>query len=122
LSPRECRNLKHVLAALDLDGDGVISARERPTAIRIAVARGPHAHEMLAEPISAAREFASSGQTTAAPPPTTASSAKVPAWFTEMDRNGDGDVSRSEFLGTLEQFKELDRDQDGLISSQEASE
>ena len=37
-----------------------------------------------------------------------------------MDRNGDGDVSRREFLGTDEEFRRLDRDGDGLISAEEA--
>jgi Ca2+-binding EF-hand superfamily protein len=44
----------------------------------------------------------------------------VPAWFTKMDRNGDGDVSRREFLGTEEEFRMLDLDGDGLISADEA--
>jgi Ca2+-binding EF-hand superfamily protein len=44
----------------------------------------------------------------------------VPAWFTKMDRNGDGDVSRREFLGTEEEFRMLDADGDGLISADEA--
>ncbi len=44
----------------------------------------------------------------------------VPAWFTRMDRNGDGDVSLREFLGPLELFRKLDRDGDGLISPAEA--
>jgi hypothetical protein len=122
LSPRECRNMKSVLAALDLDGDGGISIREKTTAIRVSITRGPHVHEMLAQPTSAAREFASAGLASSGPPPTAGSSAKVPPWFADMDRNRDGDVSRTEFLGTSEQFKELDRDQDGLIGSQEAGE
>jgi Ca2+-binding EF-hand superfamily protein len=43
-----------------------------------------------------------------------------PLWFRKMDRNGDGDVSRREFLGTPEQFRKIDTDGDGLISVDEA--
>jgi Ca2+-binding EF-hand superfamily protein len=43
-----------------------------------------------------------------------------PAWFQAMDRNGDGDVSRAEFLGTDEEFRAYDTDGDGLISVREA--
>jgi hypothetical protein len=108
-----------VLTALDLNDDGQIDSGEKPTAIRVSITRGPHAHEMLAEPTSAARDFASLGATANdAPKP----AASVPAWFTDMDRNRDGDVSRSEFLGTSEQFKQLDGDGDGLIGDQEATE
>jgi Ca2+-binding EF-hand superfamily protein len=45
---------------------------------------------------------------------------KGPMWFRKMDRNGDGDVSRSEFLGTKAEFDEIDTDHDGLISLEEA--
>lgn len=44
-----------------------------------------------------------------------------PTWFCRMDRNGDGDISRAEFLGTVEQFRKLDRDGDGLIDADEAA-
>jgi hypothetical protein len=37
-----------------------------------------------------------------------------------MDRNGDGDVSRREFLGPPDAFLKLDRDGDGVISRDEA--
>ena len=45
---------------------------------------------------------------------------KGPLWFRKMDRNGDGDVSRTEFLGTRAEFDEIDTDGDGLISLAEA--
>ncbi|HJZ57786.1 MAG TPA: EF-hand domain-containing protein, partial [Gemmataceae bacterium] len=43
-----------------------------------------------------------------------------PVWFRKMDRNGDGDVSRAEFLGTKDEFDAIDTDHDGLISLEEA--
>ncbi len=43
-----------------------------------------------------------------------------PDWFVSMDRNGDGDVSSREFLGPPADFRKLDRDQDGLVTSAEA--
>ncbi len=49
-------------------------------------------------------------------------SAKGPAWFQAMDKNGDGFVSPREFLGPLELFQQLDRNGDGLISVEEAEQ
>lgn len=46
--------------------------------------------------------------------------SRGPLWFRKMDRNADGDVSRSEFPGTQADFDKLDTDQDGLISVEEA--
>ena len=40
-------------------------------------------------------------------------------WFQAMDRNGDGTVSRSEFLGTAQTFAALDSDHDGALSAAE---
>jgi Ca2+-binding EF-hand superfamily protein len=48
------------------------------------------------------------------------SGPSVPLWFTKMDRNNDGDISPSEFLGSEEEFRMLDADGDGLISAEEA--
>ncbi|WP_193376965.1 EF-hand domain-containing protein [Frigoriglobus tundricola] len=45
---------------------------------------------------------------------------KGPLWFRKMDRNGDGDLSRGEFIGTRSEFDEIDTDRDGLISLDEA--
>lgn len=38
-----------------------------------------------------------------------------------MDRNGDGDVSRREFIGPPEVFDQLDLDWDGLLDAWEAA-
>lgn len=47
---------------------------------------------------------------------------KPPLWFQKMDRNQDGDISPREFLGSDEDFRKLDTDGDGLISSEEAQQ
>jgi Ca2+-binding EF-hand superfamily protein len=44
----------------------------------------------------------------------------APAWFSKMDRNGDGDVSLREWVGPVELFRKLDRNGDGLLSPDEA--
>ena len=43
-----------------------------------------------------------------------------PIWFRKMDRNGDGDVSRTEFVGSKVSFDAIDANKDGLISLEEA--
>ena len=39
--------------------------------------------------------------------------------FAMMDANGDGDIARSEWRGPKDRFKRLDRDRDGVLSSDE---
>lgn len=43
-----------------------------------------------------------------------------PIWFQRMDRNNDGDLTWSEFLGPREVFHKLDGDNDSLVDPQEA--
>ena len=47
-------------------------------------------------------------------------SGQGPEWYQRMDRNGDGDVSRREFLSSRADFQRLDADADGLIDLSEA--
>ena len=42
-----------------------------------------------------------------------------PLWAQSMDVNQDGDIAKSEFLGSLDQFNALDRDRDGFLQGAE---
>jgi hypothetical protein len=44
-----------------------------------------------------------------------------PLWARSMDANRDGDIARSEFLGSPDQFDRLDRDGDGFLEGAEIS-
>ena len=42
-----------------------------------------------------------------------------PRWFVAMDRNRDGNLSKSEFIGSPTRFEEMDRNADGMIAGDE---
>jgi Ca2+-binding EF-hand superfamily protein len=115
---------------LDENRDGRLGVRELRTAwTRLQALEGPGATEVTKSVIQPAvtlrlsrtyeRLYANQPQqvfnTGNVPVPT-----KGPLWFRKMDRNGDGDVSRGEFLGTRAEFDATDADRDGLISLSEA--
>ena len=52
--------------------------------------------------------------------PTGAPAQRGPRWFWKLDRNGDGDVSQAEFVGSAADFAAIDTDKDGLITLPEA--
>ncbi|MGB7342974.1 MAG: hypothetical protein WBD20_02065 [Pirellulaceae bacterium] len=104
---RERRGFADRLKEHDRDKNGELTLSETPPTIRVCFARGPVVHNELVQLRSVPQE-------TAAEPVT------APQWFTRMDRNADGDLSRSEFPGTDEQFAKLDSDQDGLIDASES--
>lgn len=107
LGIRELRTAFDRLIVLEPSGgDVVTTAAIQPSA---AVRLGQSAF-VAQDPASNGNPFVRDG-----PKPT-----RGPLWFVKMDRNGDGDVSRSEFLGPPEDFAAIDANGDGLISTEEA--
>ena len=89
----------------DENGDQKLSSDEVPKCHRLAISRG----SMQANP--AVRTAVT---------PRRPRSSKAPDWFRGTDRNQDGEISRREFLGTDQQFQELDANEDNFISVGEA--
>jgi EF hand domain-containing protein len=108
LGLREMRSAAERLAALDKDHDQSIGGTEIPEAISVSFAMGTGGGPVLE------RQVAQSNL------PGRATGNVGPEWFTRMDRNGDGDVTLKEFLGSEADFLRLDTDGDGLIDPQEA--
>jgi Ca2+-binding EF-hand superfamily protein len=110
LSQREMLNFAKNFSTFDKNGDGSIERTELPRQFRLSVSQGPPNGRFGPQVIA----FGGMGNTLVR------SVGKGPIWFQRMDRNKDGDVSRREFLGSPEEFKEIDEDGDGLISAEEA--
>ncbi|HLJ96112.1 MAG TPA: EF-hand domain-containing protein [Gemmataceae bacterium] len=111
LRPRELKLAWSRLAPWDQDGDGSISRNEIPHHFHLQISQGPTANLQLAVgaviPIAAVQ-------------PTTPEAAKGPLWFRKMDRNGDGEISLREWLGSKADFQRIDTNGDGVISVEEA--
>ncbi len=113
LSLREMRGAWARLAPYDRGGAGSISRDEIPQQFQLTV------QEAGVDPSSFPQQAAQQ-QAVVAQPAQPARIERGPLWFRKMDVNGDGDVSPREFLGSLEDFKRIDTDGDGLISVEEA--
>jgi Ca2+-binding EF-hand superfamily protein len=109
LSVRELRNAWSRLAD-KADEDDCISRKDLPRQYQLTIHRANAYTRFFAE-VPALRGALSA----AGPAP-----GRGPLWFRKMDRNGDGDVSPAEWLGTPEEFRRIDTDGDGLISVEEA--
>jgi Ca2+-binding EF-hand superfamily protein len=113
LSVREMRNAVKLLDRLDRNGDGTIDRSEIPRRYAAEARRGPSGGGGGRGAFVVA--YGAPPMIRRAPP-----RQAGPLWFHKMDRNGDGDVSRKEWLGSEELFKKIDTDGDGLISVEEA--
>ncbi|MDA7978562.1 MAG: hypothetical protein MPJ50_07305 [Pirellulales bacterium] len=96
ITAREMQSAGDRLMSLDADGNGTIQYSELPTSISVEVRRADGSVNVDTTNEESLR------------------------WFAAMDTNDDGDVSRREFLGSDEQFKMLDTNDDGLVDQEEA--
>jgi hypothetical protein len=94
------------MLARDKNGDGELSGDELPSAMIVAFLRSERREE---------QSFYVPEDTV-----TPRSASAAPAWFAQADFNGDGDVSRREFLGSLDHFSRLDANHDEFIAPDEA--
>lgn len=110
LSPRELKRMPKLLEQYDRNKDGTLEPNEVPKSYVMSFQQGlsqgmaQPIPMFVAAPIRSDRRRKEDG----------------PVWFRKMDRNGDGDVSRREFLGADEDFGKIDKDGDGLIDANEA--
>jgi Ca2+-binding EF-hand superfamily protein len=105
LGARELHQSQDLLKSLDRNNDGRVQSHETPDAMVVRFARG--------SPLRDSELFVISSSPSETERPS-------PAWFTAMDTNRDGEISHREFLGTADQFQQLDRDADGFVDPREA--
>jgi Ca2+-binding EF-hand superfamily protein len=107
LGEREIASCSERLLAKDTSGDGQLGADEVTYSMIVAFLRGERPNE----------------QSFYVPPTVATPLTDKPAstWFVRADFNRDGDISRREFLGSLDQFSQLDTNGDNYIGPEEAA-
>ena len=109
LAHREVRSVADKLKLWDADGDGMLSEAEIPLQFQMVTTTGSLPNFTIQQQLGTNTQGDS------------ATRRNGPVWFRKMDRNGDGEISRREFLGDLDLFEKIDLNHDGAIESSEAS-
>ena len=112
LNSAERSSFDEVIALLDDNASGTLEASEVPVLLRVCVARGAIAHEVLSGSVSITRQSDVKA---------TKQKGKLvpPDWFASMDKDGDQMLTRDEFLGGRKSFSKMDADKNDLLSVEE---
>lgn len=111
LGRRELAQAVRRIVLWDTDGDGAVSEAEIPQLYQISFGPGLPEFRGLRIPGDAERSREESNSTLSV----------APKWFEKLDRNGDGELTRREFPGTIGEFQQLDQNSDGVVDTVEAS-
>jgi len=111
LSRRELVQAVKRIELWDTDGDRAVSEAEIPQLYQISFGPGQPEFRGIQILVEAQRSI---GETASA-------FSAAPVWFEKLDRNGDGELTRREFPGTIAEFQKLDQNSDGVVDTAEAS-